>query len=79
LLCGFALSFVAAAVANGKGRSGTGFFFLSLLLSPLIGIIAAFVARPNVRAVEAEQLHAGTMRKCPFCADLIKSEAIVCR
>lgn len=34
-----ALCFVVYAVANSKGRSGCGWFFLSLLISPLIAII----------------------------------------
>lgn len=34
-----ALSFVVLSVANGKGRSGCGWFFLSLLISPIIVLI----------------------------------------
>lgn len=34
-----ALCFVVYAVANSKGRSGCGWFLLSLLISPLIAII----------------------------------------
>ena len=35
------LSAVAGVVANAKGRSGVGYFFLSLVVSPLIGLILA--------------------------------------
>jgi hypothetical protein len=52
---------------------------LAIFLTPLIGIIAALVAKPKAEAVEAQRLAAGTERKCPFCAELVKREAIVCR
>lgn len=73
------LSFVAGIIASRKGRSGVGFFLLAFLLSPLIGIIAALVANPDAKAVEEQQLAAGTSKKCPFCAELVKREARVCR
>lgn len=75
----FALSIIPAVIAHNKGRSGFGFFFLSLLLSPLIGIIAALIAKPNVKAVETAQVNKGEAKKCPFCAEIIKTEAKVCR
>ncbi len=40
------LSAVAGIIANSKGRSWAGYFFLALFLSPLIGIVAAIVAKP---------------------------------
>ncbi len=74
-----AFSIIPAVIANNKGRSGIGFFFLSVLLSPIIGLIAALVAKPNIRAVETMQINKGEMKKCLHCAEMIKWEAKVCR
>ncbi len=41
-----AFSFMAAYVASNKGRSGFGFFMLSIILSPIIGLIGALIAEP---------------------------------
>jgi hypothetical protein len=74
-----ALSFVAAAIAAGKGRSGLGFLILSLVFSPLVGVTAAVVAHPNERALDEERLSTGKFKKCVHCAEVIKSEARVCK
>lgn len=73
------LSVLAGVIAANKGRSGIGFFFLAAILSPLIGIIAALVAKPNTERVEQKELDRGSSRKCPSCAELIKYEAKVCK
>lgn len=65
--------------ASSKGRSGFGYFLLSVVLSPLIGAIAVAIAGDNKPAVEAEAINSGDMRKCPECAELIRSEARKCR
>ena len=61
-----ALCFVAGAIASKKGRSSVGFFFLSLVLSPLIGIIAALIAKPNEEKVEKSKIEEGNSKKCPM-------------
>lgn len=73
------LSVVAGVVAENKGRSGVGFFFLSMVLSPLIGIIGAAVARPDQDTIERRQLSSGRYRRCPQCAELVRAEAQRCR
>jgi|SaaInlStandDraft_3_1057020.scaffolds.fasta_scaffold37372_1 hypothetical protein len=79
VLVWIALCVVTAVIANNKGRSVVGFFCLSFLLSPLVGIIAALVISPDIEKVEKKQISSGDSKKCPKCAELIKVEAIVCR
>jgi len=41
---------LVAAIANKKGQSGVGFFFLALFLSPLVGLIAVAIVKANPAA-----------------------------
>lgn len=59
------LSSLVAVLANARGRSGIGFFFLALLLSPLVAFLWVMVAPGG--------------KVCPHCAERIKHEAKVCR
>lgn len=71
-------SLVAAWIASSKGRSGFGIFILSLLLSPLVGIIVALVMQRQ----EAQVSQGGVSRefwKCPFCAEAVRFEAVKCK
>lgn len=72
-------SLLGGWIAANKKRSFIGFTLLGLLLTPIIGIIAALVVMPNTAALEREALVAGKNKKCPACAELIKVDAVKCR
>ncbi len=73
------LSLLAGCIAACKGRSGFGFFCLAFILSPLLGIIIACVARPDISRLEKKEMRFGWRKKCPDCAEMVKKEAHVCR
>lgn len=66
VLCGFA----AAMVASSKGRSGIGWFFMGLIFGPFGILFALFAGKAGPDDNE---------KKCPFCAEYVKKEAVVCK
>jgi RNA polymerase subunit RPABC4/transcription elongation factor Spt4 len=79
LIIWIGFSILAGVVASNKGRSGVGFFFLAFLLSPLVGLLGAILCKANTEATEKKAVQDGTMRRCPFCAEIIRAEAKICR
>jgi len=68
----------AAIVASNKGRSGIGWFVIGFLLGP-IGFILSLVVSKNTASLEESAVLSGESRKCPYCAELVKIEAIICK
>ena len=77
LVIGAVIGLIPAAIAKNKGHS----FIFWWIFGTFIFIVAlpvAILMKPDTAAIEQSKLREG-MKKCPFCAELIKLEANVCK
>jgi hypothetical protein len=77
LILAILIGLIPAAIAQSKGHS----FFLWWLFGAALWIVAmpcALLLKTNRETLEKKQMQSGSI-KCPHCAELIKSEARVCR
>lgn len=71
------LAIVVAIVAAARGRSGFGWFFIALLISPIISFIVLALLGRTAEPASPEPFR--RMRRCPFCAEDILAEAVRCK
>ena len=67
------LGLIPAFIARSKGRSFGLWWFYGFALF-IVAIIHSLLLKPNEKSLIAEGL-----KKCPFCAEMIKPDAKVCR
>lgn len=72
------MAIAVAAAAGSRGRSRVGWFLYGLLLWP-VALVHVLVAAPRAAVLERRALADPRNRKCPFCAEIVKREARVCR
>lgn len=77
ILFWFIFSVVVGVIASARGRSGFGYFLLSLIISPLIAVILVALLPSLKRDPNAPT--AWTHVKCPDCRELVLNEARVCK
>jgi hypothetical protein len=78
LLVAALLGLIPAKIAESKGyRFGVWWLYGSLLF--IVALPHSMFLPREAGELEKERLASGKSRKCPFCAELIKAEATVCR
>jgi len=75
LILWIGFSTLCGILARQRGRSVAGWVILSLLISPLLCLIALLILK-DLSKPETEVTDG---KKCPKCAETVKQEAVVCR
>ncbi len=78
LFCAVLLGLIPAYIAQSKGYDfGTWWLYGALLF--IVALPHAMLLQPQPKEIERARLAAGDSKKCRFCAEIVKREAIVCR
>jgi hypothetical protein len=71
------IGLLPAYIAKNKGKN----FIVWWIYGALIFIVAlphSLLMKPDLKSIEADAIADGA-KKCPFCAEIVKKDALVCR
>jgi len=77
-LVGVVLVFIPASIANSKGYNVFGFFIFGVFLWPIALIVALCLDTKEEKKIQTA-IDTGQSKKCPWCAEIVKLEAKLCR
>src|ERR1039458_3074264 len=72
------IGLIPAAIAQSKGRNFVAWWLYGAALF-IVALRHALLMKSDAEAIDQQRLLSGDNRKCPFCAEIIKREAVVCR
>lgn len=76
LICAL-LGCIPGAIASSKGRSFFGWWLYGALLF-IVALIHSLCISKDYKSLEHSEINSGLV-KCPYCAELIKPEAVKCK
>jgi hypothetical protein len=69
---------VCGVIAETRGLGPVKWFVIGLLIGPF-GVVLVLVLPPNEKKLEEAALEGGKFARCPYCAELIRHDAIICK
>lgn len=78
ILIAICLGVIPGLIAQSKGRSFVAWWLYGAALF-IVALPHSIIVKADTQQIEREQLRSGSSKKCPFCVEIIKAEARVCR